>query len=288
MYYEPTAWTTASSFSSPRLWDIVSLISNQLQWMDKFNRDAIRLDSNRAPILFLWVIQVMIAEEPHRFDERIHGAPHLFLDAVDRIHSDPQLAITYAKVLLECVDVREGPVTERPRLDHLASAASICLLRTLSCLDRNAVSVRDILEHNALTIPPGAAFEGFQCRHTVSVIRAMLAGHKRRQLDWKDYKPRSTEHSLLANTLGHVLLARPQPVDPEVLRWNLDFVLHSLSQDPPPRASVISACLSIIAIDLGCDISSINDPIPKRYADPLTCIDLSDPEPVPHKEHFQL
>ena len=288
MYYESTAWTTASPFVSPRLWDIVSLISDKLQWMDKFDHDDIELDYNRATTLFLWVTRVMIANEPQGFDERIHGAPHLFLDAVDRIHSYPLLAITYVDVLLKCVDVKDGRVTERPGLKHLASAASICLLRTLSCVDWKVVVGGDIFKRYDSTIPPNTDFKKLQCRHTMTVIHAMLANHKACQLDWKDYEPCSTEYSLFANTLGHVLRARPQPVDPEVPRWDLDFVLHSLSQDPPPPASVIHACLSIIAIDLGCDISSINDPIPKRYADPLTCVDLSDPEPVPHKEHFQL
>ena len=282
MYYEPTAQATASSFASPRLWNIVSLISKQLEWMDKFGRDTIELNCNRATTLFLWVTRVKIANEPQGFDERIHGAPHRFLDAVARIHSDPRLAITYVDVLLKCVDVKDDRVTERPGLKHLASATSICLLRTLSCVDWKVVVGGDILKRYASTIPLIANFEELRCRHTMSVIHAMLVSHKGCWLDWTDYRPCSTEHVLFANTLDHVLRAMARPVGWKVPRWVLRFVLHSLSQDPPPPASVIPACLSIIAIDLGCNIPSLNDPVPKRYADSLARVDLSDLEPVPH------
>ena len=39
----------------------------------------------------------------------------------------------------------------------------------------------------------------------------------------------------------------------KVPRLILRFALRSLSLNPPPPASVIADCLSIIAIDLGCD-----------------------------------
>ena len=41
----------------------------------------------------------------------------------------------------------------------------------------------------------------------------------------------------------------------KVPRWFLRFALHSLSLDPPPPASVVADCLSIIATDLDCDVS---------------------------------
>ena len=41
----------------------------------------------------------------------------------------------------------------------------------------------------------------------------------------------------------------------KVLRWILRFALESLSLNPLPPTSVIADCLSIIAIDLGCNVS---------------------------------
>ena len=42
----------------------------------------------------------------------------------------------------------------------------------------------------------------------------------------------------------------------KVPRWTLRFALHSLSLYPMPPTSAIADCLSIIAIDLGCDVSN--------------------------------
>ena len=41
----------------------------------------------------------------------------------------------------------------------------------------------------------------------------------------------------------------------KVSRWILHFALHSLSLDPLPPASVVADCLSIIAIDLDCEVT---------------------------------
>ena len=42
----------------------------------------------------------------------------------------------------------------------------------------------------------------------------------------------------------------------KVPQWTLHFVLHFLSQDPLPPPSVVIECLSIIAIDLDCELPS--------------------------------
>ena len=52
--------------------------------------------------------------------------------------------------------------------------------------------------------------------------------------------PKSTHHPLLAHCPFSIL----------------DFVHYSLSLYPPPTATVIADCLSIIAVDLGCDVSN--------------------------------
>ena len=49
----------------------------------------------------------------------------------------------------------------------------------------------------------------------------------------------------------------PLPMNMNVPDWILYLTHHSLSLDPPPPTSVIADCLSIVAIDLDCDISNI-------------------------------
>ena len=85
------------------------------------------------------------------------------------------------------------------------------------------------------------------------------------QLEWMN---RSSRHTIWA--LAQVANPRESRVTFKVPRWLLRFALHSLSQDPPPPVPVITASLSIIAIDLGCDISNANDSVSERYADAPT------------------
>jgi len=286
MYYELTTQPTPSSLISACLRDFVSRISEELARIDKPNKNTTRL----LTTLSLWETRLEIAKRPQQFDGKLHDAPHRFLEAVERIHSfGPQLADTYLKVLLGCIDVKKGRVMERPGLKQAARAASICLLRALSCVDWVHMADEEVFESYAL--PPNANFEGLLCHHTMSAIHALLSSRKGCWLDWADYKPDPPEYVLFANALDGVVRARASLVDSKVPRWVLRFALHSLSmslsQDPPPPASVITACLSIIGVDLGCDILSTSGPISERYADVLRCVDLSDPETVPHWKWFQ-
>ena len=73
---------------------------------------------------------------------------------------------------------------------------------------------------------------------------------------WEDYTPSSGEQVVVAHALTR--LARFESwrrAGKKVPRWLLDFALHSLSQDPSPPTPVTFSSLSIIAIDLGCDVS---------------------------------
>ena len=45
----------------------------------------------------------------------------------------------------------------------------------------------------------------------------------------------------------------------KIPRWILRFALFSLSLDPSPTTSVVAHCLTIVATDLDCDISTISD-----------------------------
>ena len=227
--------------------------------------------------------------EPQRFDEQSNDALHQLLDLLDQIHqSDPDLGPgIYLDVLLRCIHVNGDRVTVHSGSEQTARVASICLLRVLSWT--TAVD-RGMLERYSV-IPPNANFEGLSCRHTMSAIHALLVGRERRWLDWTDYESRSPEYPLFANALEHAARARVSAAGsaagPKVPRWTLRFVLHSLSQDPPSPTSVIDACLSIVAIDLGCEVRTANDPARERYADTLTCVDLSDSELVPRRKRFQ-
>jgi len=81
------------------------------------------------------------------------------------------------------------------------------------------------------------------------------------RVQWKNYKPSSGEYIIVARALAK--LARfeyRRRGHRKVPRWLLRFAFHSLSQCLLPPTSVIANCLSIIAIDLGCDLSDTTTP----------------------------
>jgi len=170
-------------------------------------------------------------------------------------------------VLLDYVIVDRGRVTERPGLEQGAKAASLCLLRALSSVDPTSTSLRDIRRRYAATIPSDADFKGLLCYHTINAVHATLVDSRARKFfEWTDYKPRADEHIFFANPL--VQVAHKWKQYGKVPRWLLRFAIHFLSHGSPPPITVITDCLTIIAIDLGCDVSHVGTlGLPGRYVD---------------------
>jgi len=84
------------------------------------------------------------------------------------------------------------------------------------------------------------------------------APRKAWRVQWGDYKPSSGEHIIVARALARLArFEHRRRGQRKVPRWLLRFAFHSLSQYPVPPTSIITDCLSIIAVDLGCNFSSI-------------------------------
>ena len=75
---------------------------------------------------------------------------------------------------------------------------------------------------------------------------------------WDDFTPYGHDHITFTQFLAKTAHMEYQQTERQkVPRWILRFVNYSLSLDPLPAASIVADCLTIIAIDLGCDISKI-------------------------------
>jgi hypothetical protein len=88
------------------------------------------------------------------------------------------------------------------------------------------------------------------------MIHALITNHWRSDHLWCEDRPSGHEHTTLARDFTTVAMAEYQQVQ-KVPKWVLHFTLNSLSLDPLPPASIVADCLTIIAIDLGCDIPNI-------------------------------
>jgi len=229
--------------------------------------DAIQL--NRKPIaaFFLWATRVEILDESQRSDPEPNVTRRRLLELWDQIHlASPALAATYLDVLLSYVDVNHGRVTVCRGSEHGARVASFCLLRALSGIDLTSATLEDIHHRYVTVIPPDANFEGLLCYHAINAVHATLVDRRtRRSFSWMSDKPYPQERVFFANTLARVAHMGKQ--HGKVPRWILRFVFHSLPQDSPSSVPVIIDCLTIVAIDLECDMSEGNARnLDERYA----------------------
>jgi len=78
---------------------------------------------------------------------------------------------------------------------------------------------------------------------------------------WERYCPSTDELVPFARAMAQVAQVeyhRREGKKPEILRVLVRFALRFLSQDPLPPTSVIVDCLTVVATDLGCDVSDTN------------------------------
>jgi len=229
--------------------------------------DAIQLHRNSIATFFLWATRIEILDGSRQFGLQSDMTRHRFLELWDKIHlANSTPAATYLDALLSYIRIYRGRVTECPGLEQGARAASLCLLRALSSVDPTSTLFKDIRRRYATAIPPNADFNVLLCYHAINAVHATLVSSQlRRFFEWTDHEPNTQELAFFANTLFQATCSGRHHL--KVPRWVLRFVICSLSRDPPSSISVVTDCLMIIAIDLGCDIleSDVRTP-DERYA----------------------
>ena len=225
----------------------------------------------------LWATRSEISCQPKRPDERSHIIQCLALR--DRIRLiTPGPAALYLNVFSSCIDANRGRVTEHPGSEQAARTVSMCLLHALSGMDPASVRFSGIPKQYSAVVSYTPNFEDLSCHHTLNAIHALLL--TKQTFSWVDYKPCAQEHASFAAALVQVAYAR-RLRDRKVPRWILRFVIHSLSQDPPPPTSAILDCLLIVATDFGCDVRSTKaTALDERYAQHLADVHPSDSEQV--------
>jgi len=179
---------------------------------------------------------------------------------------DPTLVTDCFNVFIGCVKVENRTVVITQGLEQLATASAVCVLRTfshLSVADPMAGVLGDVRQHYSSVFPSETHFRDFPFYHTLGVIHRLLNPGERhlRQagIDWQDYKPSNHEHIVFAHALAKLAWSeyqRGELYKEKVPRWILRFALRALSLDPLPSTPIVVDCLSIIAVDLGCDISN--------------------------------
>ena len=143
-------------------------------------------------------------------------------------------------------------------LEQLATVSATCFLRTLhhlSVTDQTSSVLADVRRRYRRVFPFEVDFTGLPFRYTVARIHALANRRWNPQhFQWDSDRPSAQEYIGVARDMVEAAQVEYQRVQHrKVPRWILRFTLHSLSLDPPPPTPVVADCLSIIAIDLGCD-----------------------------------
>ena len=192
---------------------------------------------------------------------------------------DPTLVLGCCDIFLGCVKVTDGHVAITQGLEQLARRSALCFLQTFSHLaatDPTSRVLDDLCQRYITTFPLRTDFDGLPFSHTLGVIHCVFYRTRGGEINfrgrgmtltrrvqgaalawwrvqWEDCRLFDNERITLAHALTQLAQFEHRRGQPKkVPRWLLRFALHFLSQDPPPPTSVITDCLSIIAVDLGC------------------------------------
>jgi len=174
----------------------------------------------------------------------------------------PALVLGCFNVFVDCikVDVSNHKVLILQGLEQLAAVSAMCFLRTfhqLSVADPSSSVLKDVCKRYNRIFPPETDFDELPFYYTITKIHALAnQSWNPRHIQWGDCTPSTQESISFTRSVVEVAqVVHRRMRHQKMPRWTLRFVFHSLSLDHTPT-SAIADCLSIIAIDLGCEVST--------------------------------
>ena len=231
-----------------------------------------RLSQQTTPSHFRcisWTLQTSL-DKP----VQLRALEHLVTMAV-LTGSDSTLLMDCFNVFVGCTSFIGQKLVVMQGLEQLAKVSIGCLFRTLHHLratDPTSSVLVDLPRRYTRIFPFETDFVGLPFHHTIMMLHALF--HERFdhcKLQWDNYRPSGQEHIAFAQYMLEIAQAEFQRIQRgKVPRWILRFALRSLSLDPPPPISVVADCLTIVAIDLECDISNVTA-VDERFAIELGC-----------------
>ena len=203
-----------------------------------------------------WILQTSL-------DKAVHLTTLKHLEPLISISTDfdPALVTHCFDVFISCVNVSNREVVVMQGLEQLATVTAQCFFHAISHLavmDPTSSILKDVSQRYTKVFPAKVDFHGHRFSHTMNAVhKVFIRSVERRHFRWDEYKPPSDEHTLVAHALVKLARFGYQRIQrPKVPRLLLRFALYSLSLDPPPPTSIVANSLTIIAIELGCDITS--------------------------------
>ena len=204
-----------------------------------------------------WILQTSL-------DKTVRLSAFKYLMSLPELaYFDPSLVASCFNTLVSCVIVVDSEVVTAKGLEELATLSGRSLFRTLyhlSVVDPTSSVLADIRRRYNSVFPTGRLGSmPLSCRYTMLGVHALFT----RQwipsyVGWE--RPPIEEQNLFAQYMAEAAQVRYQRMEKKKIpRWILRFALFSLSLDPLSPTSVVAHCLTMVATDLDCDISTISD-----------------------------
>ena len=206
---------------------------------------------------FSWMLQTSL-------DKAVHLSTLKYLAAMMALPDfDPALVSSCFNVFMGCIkaDVNNYKVVIIQGSEQLAAVSAVCFLRIfhhLSVADPGSSVLKDVRHRYTRVFPIATEFGDLPFSYTIKNIHSLAYRlWNPRSIRWDHGRPSTQESISFIRGVAEVAQVEHRRMRyRKVPRWTLRFVLYSLSLDPIPPTSVIADCLSIIAIDLGCDVSN--------------------------------
>ena len=175
-------------------------------------------------------------------------------------------------VLISCVSIADyGRVVVTRGSEGLAETGAVCLLRALShrLVARPLSRIpRDLHQRYRRVFPSMDVLSSLPFYHTIAAAHRLITGDSPDHLNWDGVDPSTPESLLFAYNFVKIAWHQKNhgPENQKVDHWVLSFSRHCLLWHYELPSSVIADCLSIAAIELGCDISQSDVTVQdKRY-----------------------
>jgi hypothetical protein len=180
----------------------------------------------------------------------------------------PALLSDCFDIFIDCIKVNGHNAMVVQGMERLAEASAACFFAVyshLSIVDPISSILLGIRQRYRGIFPDDLDLNNLPFPHALGTIHGEIYQNWGFMvpIEWKGHKPTDHEHITVARALSKLSWSIHQ--QQSVPRPCLSFASHHLSQDPLPPSSVITDCLLIIAIHMGCNVP--NDIVfGERYA----------------------
>ena len=213
------------------------------------DQQSIRLD--------MWCISWILRAS---LDKDVHLSAFKYLTSMPALaRFDPSLIAGCFNAFIQCVNISDGKAVVTQGLEQLAKVSANGFFRILhhfAIMDPTSTALVDFQQRYNEVFPSEVDFTGLPFDSTMTKIHALASRFGNpRDIWWHRYGMSIQEYVLSARRLVQVAQEGYQQTQHrKVSRWILRSALHILSLGPVSPPSIVADCLTIIALDLGCDV----------------------------------